>query len=129
MDRDSGWARVLDSDSDEVMARGRVMLSSAPRPAQGSPEAIANRGQLTPQTGGAPRRGNWTGYLDSVRTSGDTDLAPGPYRLCFEHNDEILRIRVLSWEGPGSESQPGRAEIESTDGMLPSMLLEVGGDG
>ena len=124
MDRDCGWAHLLPENGDDVLGRGRVILTQAT--SEGSDESAAgglpDPGQLDPSAE------VWEGRIDPLRVEGDGGLPrPGTYRIRFEANDQILAVEVLGSEELGEEGQ-GQAFIRSLDGVLPSVYVELGGD-
>ena len=113
--RDAGWAELLAfRGDDEALARGHLMIEIAPQVEMGS--AINNRAQLDAV------RGVWTGYIDSLHIHSGGSLQPDRYRLRLENNGEILEVMA------GTVEQD-RVPIESLDGQLPAIILELGGHG
>ena len=111
--RDAGWVVLLPfTGPDEPIARGHLMIEVAPQLEMGS--SITNRSQLDPVPG------VWNGHIDSLHVASGGELASDRYRLRLENNGEVLEVMAGSVERE-------RVSIESLDGRLPSVLLELGG--
>lgn len=111
--RDAGWVELLAfRGSDDAIARGHLFIEVAPQLEMGS--SITNRSQLDPVPG------VWTGHIESVHVHAGADIAPDQYRLRLENNGEVLEVRTGTLE-------EDRVAIESLDGQLPAVLLELGG--
>ena len=111
--RDAGWVELLAfRGSDEPIARGHLMIEIAPQLEMGS--SITNRAQLDPVPG------VWTGHIESLHIHAGGAIAPDRYRLRLENNREVLEVKAASPE-------EDRVAIESLDGQLPAVLLELGG--
>jgi len=113
--RDAGWAELLAfRGGDEVLARGHLMIEVAPQLEMGS--SITNRAQLDSV------RGVWTGHIESLHIHSGGALEPDRYRLRLENNGEVLEVQ-------SGRVDQDRVPIESIDGQLPAIILELGGHG
>ena len=112
-DRDAGWVELLAFEgADEPLGRGRLVIVSAPEPEMGT--SVANRGQLDPVPG------VWNGHVESLHLPSGGALPPDRYRLRLEDNGEVLEVTAGAVERD-------RVPVESLDGRLPAVLLELGG--
>lgn len=105
-----GWARLLDPESDEMVARGRVFVLAPP-------EAGLMFGGHT----------DWQGEIDLVRAEG-ASLEDGTYTLIFEAGlAHIVRVQdvAIRHEPSGSHA---RAHLRGTDAMELAVLTELGGE-
>jgi len=103
-----GWARLMDAESDELVARGRVFVSTLP------------------EAGASLQRGDadWQGEIDLVRPEGPA-LQDGTYTLIFEEGlAHIVQLRdVAAREEPSGVR--ARARLDGTDAVTLAVLTEL----
>lgn len=105
-----GWARLLDTQSDEIVARGRVFISA-------HPEARLTYG------GDA----GWRGEIDLVRPEG-LPLQDGTYTLAFEAGlAHVVRVRGVAVREEPSGAYAS-ASLLGTDAVELAVLTELGGE-
>ena len=106
-----GWARLMNPDSEELVARGRVFVSS---PAQVVVTHDWNE--------------DWQGEIDLLRPEGPI-LRDGTYALSFEEGSgtHLVRLRGLTMrDEPSGSYSHGR--VLGTDAFTPSVITELGGE-
>lgn len=105
-----GWARLVDTESDAPVARGRVFVS-----------AIAEAGLMYPDAGA-----DWQGEIDLVRPEGPA-LQDGTYTLIFEEG----LAHIVQVGGVAVRTEPSgaraRARLHGTDAVPLAVLTELSG--
>lgn len=106
-----GWARLMHPESEELVARGRVFVSSPAR-------VVVTHDWNE----------DWQGEIDLLRPSGPT-IRNGTYMLLFEEGrgTHLVHLGDLGMRGEASGSYP-HARVISTEPFTPSVLTELGGE-
>ena len=117
MDRDVGWVEVLPLESDQVLARGRLVITD---PSDTGAAIVGS--PMTP--GGVAEPAQWEGRMESLRIDRPLNRAT-EYRLRFEGNNELRHVRIDVQLNGGNA--PEQALVSSVDGELPAAATELGG--
>ena len=132
--RDSGWAVLMSADGEQRIGRGHLYVEGD-RSVQYASAAISDSDP------GATS--DWRGVLDPIRLeSGLADLAPGKYQLLPETPHQAseartgeervtaqeLRVEVVEVTALNSDQPEFVATLRSLDGMVPTVVTELGGE-
>jgi len=113
MKRNCGWVQVIDPESEQVVARGRVLVADRP--------GVAFEGRL---------RADWEGDLDLLRVAEPAAIGTDrTYLVWFEEGHEQRLVSMGELRPQMAPSGPrALARISSADSELPSLVRELGGE-
>jgi hypothetical protein len=112
-----GWVELLADEREEPLGRAQLFIEHGRQTDAAAASHLVER-----PTGDIA----WRGWLDPLRLDNGGGLKSGRYRLRVPHSGQELHVIVAASRSLGSGRE--YASVESADGVLPSQLVELGGN-